>query len=142
VKNFILRAAEKMPDLRFEAVICRDENETRSNHPAVMLCRNVSGSGYQRPKIEKLTSRVSVITAGFNGAITVFQSDAGPVIVDTADAASAPAVQAAIRQIIGSGARDLRPCTLPHHRTYRFQYPAVGVHAPSARAKSEGTRKP
>jgi cyclase len=53
----------------------------------------------QTPKIEKLTSRVSVITAGFNGAITVFQSDAGPVIVDTADAASAPAVQAAIRQI-------------------------------------------
>ena len=23
--------------------------------------------------------------------------------------------------------RGLRPCTLPHHRTYRFQYPAVGV---------------
>ena len=25
------------------------------------------------------------------------------------------------------GRRGLRPCTLPHHRTYRFQYPAVGV---------------
>ena len=23
--------------------------------------------------------------------------------------------------------RGLRPRTLPHHRTYRFQYPAVGV---------------
>ena len=25
------------------------------------------------------------------------------------------------------GRRGLRPCTLPHHRTYRFRYPAVGV---------------
>ena len=49
------------------------------------------------PRIEPITPRVSVIVAGFNGAITVFKSDRGPVIVDTADAASAAQVQALIR---------------------------------------------
>jgi cyclase len=49
------------------------------------------------PRIEQVTPRVSVIVAGFNGVITVFRSDSGPVIVDSADAASAPQVQALIR---------------------------------------------
>jgi cyclase len=51
------------------------------------------------PRLEQITPRVSVVVAGFNGAITVFKSDSGPVIVDTADAASAPQVQALIRTI-------------------------------------------
>jgi cyclase len=49
------------------------------------------------PRLEQITPRDSVIVAGFNGAITVFKSDSGPVIVDTADAASAAQVQALIR---------------------------------------------
>ena len=51
------------------------------------------------PRLEQVTPRVSVIVAGFNGAITVFKSESGPVIVDSADAASAPQVQALIRTI-------------------------------------------
>jgi cyclase len=49
--------------------------------------------------MEELTPRVRVIFAGFNGAVTVFQSQDGPVIIDSADAASAAAVQAMIRTI-------------------------------------------
>jgi cyclase len=51
------------------------------------------------PRLEKVTPRVSVILAGYNGIITVFASEKGPVVVDSADAASAPAVQALIRSI-------------------------------------------
>src|SRR5512138_2790700 len=49
------------------------------------------------PQLEQVTPRVSVIVAGFNGIITLFRSDAGPVIVDTANAEYAPQVQAVIR---------------------------------------------
>jgi cyclase len=51
------------------------------------------------PKIEKLTPKLSVISAGFNGLITVLASDKGPIVVDTADPASAPAIQALIRTV-------------------------------------------
>ena len=51
------------------------------------------------PHMEKVTPRISVIVAGFNGSITVFASDKGPVVVDSADAADAPAVQALIRTV-------------------------------------------
>jgi len=51
------------------------------------------------PKSARLTPRISVINAGFNGTITVFQSTAGPIVVDCADPSSAPAVQALIRAI-------------------------------------------
>ncbi len=40
-----------------------------------------------------------MIVAGFNGAITVFESKDGPVVVDCADPGSAPAVQTMIRTI-------------------------------------------
>lgn len=51
------------------------------------------------PRIEKVTPRVSVIVAGFNGIITVFASEKGPVLVDSADAAQAPAVLALIATV-------------------------------------------
>jgi cyclase len=50
-------------------------------------------------KIEKLTPKLSVISAGFNGLITVLASEKGPVVVDTADPASAPAVLALIKTV-------------------------------------------
>jgi len=53
----------------------------------------------QPPKSERLTPRISVIVAGFNGAITVFESKDGTVVVDCADPGSAPAVQSMIRAI-------------------------------------------
>jgi cyclase len=51
------------------------------------------------PRLEKVGPKVSVIVAGFNGIITVFTSEKGPVVVDTADSASAPAVQALIKTV-------------------------------------------
>ncbi len=51
------------------------------------------------PRVEQVTPKISVISAGFNGLITVLASEKGPVVVDTADATFAPAVLAQIKSI-------------------------------------------
>jgi len=53
----------------------------------------------ETPKIEKVSSKITVVTAGYNGLITIFNSEAGPVIVDTADVPSAASVLAIVQAI-------------------------------------------
>jgi cyclase len=84
------------PGRRYSGVM-----KTRLLTISALLCAvgTVLAEDAPPPRLEKVTPRISVIVAGFNGAITVFASEKGPVVVDTADAKSAQAVQALIKGI-------------------------------------------
>jgi cyclase len=65
-----------------------------------VVCANAAwAADPPAPKLEKVTPRLSVISAGYNGLITVFASEKGPVVVDSANAAEAPAVKALIATV-------------------------------------------